>query len=355
MADFAKHAARTAPGRRRLRGALPGICQRLTSCAVILLVAAPVAMGASGPVKSAPVMAGHVAPAGGTSAATERFTQIIVPEASKALLATPPHRIVSINLCADELALRLAKPATLKSVSSLARINIGSNVSELTRDIPDNYGTVEELMALKPDLIVAGRFTTRNTVALLRRLGVNVVDLDVPTSIAGVREQIREAGALFHSQDKTEAVLRDFDARLRAVDAGGAKPSAVVLRTAGFTTGEGSLLDDVLKHAGMTNLVGSGPLAGYEQLPLEFVLEAKPDILILAGDPLAPPSLATGILDHPALKRLKDHTMVVVLPSRLWTCAGPGVADAVALLAGAVAEWRAAKRQARPMAMGNVP
>lgn len=283
------------------------------------------------------------------------FTQIIVPEAGKARLATAPQRIVSINLCADELALRLARPATLTSVSSLARINIGSNVADLARGVAPNHGAVEELMALKPDLVVAGRFTTRNAVALLRRLDVHVVDLDVPTSIAGVREQIREAGALFHARDRAAQVLQQFDERLHAVKPTGVRPTAMVLRPAGFTTGEGSLLDDVLKHAGMTNLVGSGPLAGYEQLPLEFILEARPDILIIAGDPAAPPSLATGILDHPALRALNGRTMVVTLPSRLWTCAGPGVADAVALLAGAAAEWRANSGASGPLAMRSHP
>ncbi|MFC3266656.1 ABC transporter substrate-binding protein, partial [Camelimonas abortus] len=266
-----------------------------------------------------------------------RFTQIHLADGRAP--AQAPRRIVSINMCADELALRLARPGALVSVTPLSRDYMGSNVAELARRVPANRGAAEEIAALEPDLVIAGRYTTRLVKALLRRLGFTVAEFDVPGSIREARDQIREAGALFHNHAAAEAIAARFDRLLAAPAPSGPRPTAIVLRPAGFTSSEGSLLDDMLTRAGMTNLAG-GPLAGYEQLPLEFVLAAQPDILVIAGDPDQPPSMASEILSHPALRRLAERAGVVTLPSRLWTCPGPGVLDAMALLQEAVARWR---------------
>lgn len=311
----------------------PGACKSATLLAASL--AAGLLLG------GAPALAGQVGAAAG-------FSQIHMGEADRAALRAPPNRIVSINMCADELALRLARPGTLISISPLALENIGSNVAALARGVPVNRGATEEIAGLKPDLVAAGRYTTRATVALLRRLGVPVADLDVPNSLAGVRDQIREAGVLFHNEAAAKALTARFDALLAAPLPEGRRPTAVVLRPAGFTSSEGSLLDDMLTRAGMRNLAG-GPLAGYEQLPLEFVLAAAPELLIIAGDPDSPPALASEFLNHPALRSLKGHTRIVVLPSRLWTCPGPGVLDAMTILRDAVADWRASQT------MGDAP
>lgn len=252
-----------------------------------------------------------------------------------------PKRVVSVNMCADELALRLARPGALASVTWLARTAFGSNVSGLARGVPVNHGAVEEVSSYNPDLVLAGKYTTRNTVALLKRLGARVVELDVPVTIDGVRQQIQDAALLLGNAAAGEALVKDFDARMPPVAIAAARPTAIVLRAAGFTTGAGTLIDDILRRAGMTNLAAERPLSGDPQPPLELVVNAQPDVLIINSDEAAPASLAHEVLEHPALQRLRSGTLVIALPTRLWTCAGPGVAEAVALLASAAAAWRA--------------
>ena len=64
----------------------------------------------------------------------------------------------------------------------------------------------------------------------------------------------------------------------------------------------------------------------------------RAEILILNETPDGPPSLAHEILHHPVTERLGERLKLVALPSRLWTCAGPSVLDAIELLVRAVDE-----------------
>lgn len=256
------------------------------------------------------------------------------------------QRVVSINMCADELALRLARPGALASVTWLARDARDSNVSNLALNLPVNYGAVEEVSAYQPDLVLAGKYTTRNTVSLLKRLKVPVIELDVPSTMDGVRHQIAEVASLLGSEAAGARLIADFNAHLPGkIDADADRPTAIVLRAAGFMTGKGSLVDDILGHAGIKNLAAEGPLAGYAQPPLEMVVRAQPDLLILNSDDDTPASLAHDVLKHPALGQMGGTTTVVVLPTRLWTCAGPGVAEAVARLARVADDWRTQQRR----------
>src|SRR5258708_1788850 len=79
-----------------------------------------------------------------------------------------PARIVSLNMCADELVLRLAERQNVASVTWLSRDAENSNVAEAAAHVPVNHGLAEEVIPLNPDLVVAGAFTSRTAVVLLR-------------------------------------------------------------------------------------------------------------------------------------------------------------------------------------------
>ena len=94
--------------------------------------------------------------------------------------AVKPTRIVSMNLCVDEQVLRLTEPKNIASVTWLAREN--SNVSQLAAQVPINHGLAEEIIPQNPDLVLAGIYTTRAAVALLKRTSIPLMELDVPKS-----------------------------------------------------------------------------------------------------------------------------------------------------------------------------
>jgi iron complex transport system substrate-binding protein len=249
-----------------------------------------------------------------------------------------PRRIVSLNMCTDELVLRLADVDAIASVTWLSQDPRNANLAEVARSIPANHGLVEQVLALKPDLVVAGAFTTRSTVGLLKRVGAPLREFGVPRNLAEVRAQVLDMARTLGEPERGEALAAAIDSRLARLAARQPREwlKALVLRPNGFTVGRGSLVDEILTRAGFVNLAADLGIDNYGQIALETVALGGADILILNTTPDGPPSLAHEILHHPVLAKLGDRVKRVALPSKLWTCAGPAVIDAIELLLDAV-------------------
>jgi len=248
-----------------------------------------------------------------------------------------PHRIVSLNQCDDELALRLADRDAIASVTWLSQDPRNANLAAAAAGLPANHGFAEEALVYKPDLILAGPFTDPATVALLRRVGAPVAEFPVPETLDGVRREIRDVAAAIGEPRRGEALVADLDRRLAeaSVHAGRPPLRAIILRPNGFTVGPGSLVDEILSLAGMTNLAARLDIGAYQQLPLERLAMLDADVAIVDSEGVAAPALATEALAHPVVAALARRMTVVSLPSRLWTCPGPALADAVRILAAA--------------------
>ncbi|WP_127088971.1 ABC transporter substrate-binding protein [Aquabacter cavernae] len=256
------------------------------------------------------------------------------------LLACAPaqagERVASLNLCGDELALRLLDKGQVASVTWLARDPRGSNVAALAQDVPVNRGLAEEVAAVKPDLVLTGAFTTRTTSAMLHRLGVPILELSVPATLAEAYAQIEEVADRLGVPQRGAAMVAQMKQAFADLPPPPARrPTAIVLRPNGFAAGRGSLADEILSAAGFDNLAARLSPDRMGQLTLEDVVAADPDMLVINASPDSPPSLADELLRHPALAHFAQEGRVVALPPRLWACAGPELAEAARLLAAA--------------------
>lgn len=253
-----------------------------------------------------------------------------------------PARIVSLNLCADELVLRLADLRNVASVTWLARDPRNANVADLAARVPVNHGLAEEIVPMRPDLVIAGTYTTRTAVTLLRRVGVPLTEIDVPHSFADVRRQISEVAGLVGEPERGERLIAEIDTRLASLPPAPQTnlPRAIVLNPNGVTVGPGTLADEIITRAGLTNLAARLAIDNYGQLPVETVVASAVDVLIVSASRDGPPALATEILRHPVLTRLSERTRVVVLPGRLWNCGGPAMVEAIERLMRIAGEVR---------------
>ena len=247
-----------------------------------------------------------------------------------------PERIASLNLCTDQLALMLVEPARIATVTFLAPDPATSYMAEAAAGIPINHGRLEQILPLKPDLVLAGRFTTHFTKTLLRKLGYSVFEADIPDTFDGIRDQVRQVAALLGETDKGEALLVRMDAQLtHAAEISGPPPLAALYGPRGYTQGRGTLENSVLEAAGYRNLAAEMGLSGSRVLPLEILLRQAPRYLIFNARVDNAPSLAMAVLDHPALTRAFAGTASIRIPPRFWYCPGPMLGDAVRFLAEA--------------------
>ena len=135
-------------------------------------------------------------------------------------------------------------------------------------DVPVNHGLAEEIIPFAPDLVVAGIYTTRTTVALLKRFGLPVLELDVPQSLPAIVAQIRTVAHALGHPERGEAMVTAMMADLTALGPipAGPWPVAVVYHPNGFTGGRGSLIDDLLTRAGLRNLAAELALTHWPAL-----------------------------------------------------------------------------------------
>ena len=250
--------------------------------------------------------------------------------------AGPPARVVTVNLCLDQIALRVAAPGQLVGVSYLATDPRLSVLAEQARQLPIVRATAESILELRPDLVIVGRDQLGRVKDLLRRAGVPLLELPWAGSLAESESLIAEIGRALGREPEAKALVDDMRAQRLALPAPGHPVGvAAVLGANRTTAGKGSLMDELLTLGGWRNLAGEMGIRPYGRLSLEAVLAGQPDLLVLDGNANDNPARATDFIDHHALKALAGRARLASVPMRYSICAGPDNVEVLRRLAEA--------------------
>ena len=248
--------------------------------------------------------------------------------------AEAPQRVVSINLCTDQLAMMLAAPGQLISVSHLAFDPLSSSMVEEAAAYLANRGGAEQVFLMHPDLVLAGSYTSRATLDLLRGLGVRVVQVPIVDSISGVTEGIRLVGAAMGREAVAERLALAFEADVAALSRPERSATAAMYYPNGYTSGAGTLSNEVLERAGFRNIGAEAGLTGGGTLPLERLVMAAPE-MIVTSTPYPGASRSEEILQHPALSALTQVAGGARVNDADWVCGTPHVLRAIQQMAQA--------------------
>lgn len=272
------------------------------------------------------------------AAAGTSFLTASLLAAASSLAADAPKRVMSLNVCTDQLAMLMAAPGQLVSVSELAADPGLSYYHEMAAGFAKNRGLAEEVFLAHPDLVVTGTYSLHNTTQLLKHLGFRVEEFAYTQTIDTIPAEIRRMGGLLGREATGEAVAAKFESALAKVEAGaacGEAPTAIAYDQNGISMGAGTLIDSAMKAAGLRNLAAELGYSGVTPFPLELLVEHKPRIIVLS-EPLADkPALADQITTHPAIRALGQTSLRVTLPRGSASCGGPFIIAAVEALASA--------------------
>ncbi len=260
--------------------------------------------------------------------------------------AAKPGRIVSLDVCTDQLLIDLVEQDRIAAVTHLAADPLVSAVWDKAKGLTGTRGGAEDVLRHRPDLVLAGPYGVAPTVSLLRRLGAKVVVVPMAVDLDGVRAAVRTVAAAVGEQARGEAMIAELDRRLTAVASAkrGPQLAALVYQVGGVVSVNGSLADAALTAAGLRNKAAEYRLTRTGQVPLELLAAAPPDLLVLTSAPDEYRTVASDILRHPVLQRLRRQRPSVEIPWRLWLCGTPHIADAVVRLAEARAAIEARRQ-----------
>ncbi len=241
-------------------------------------------------------------------------------------ISSPPAKILSLDLCSDWL---LAKYADRSQVVALSPLLKQYPVEWIGDEWPVHDGSLEQILQLKPDLILSGEFNALILRQRLIALKMAVEVLPLPRTLPDVVEYERRFLSLIGlpaaqaSQPPEATPLSGSAARL------------LLLGANGIGTGQQTLENSVIQRAGWRNYLESD---GYQSLDLEQLVTDPPDAVMWSAP--KSPALANQFAKHPALHHAIPEKRWLSSSYWQWQCPGPWTWELIEQLREQRSQWR---------------
>lgn len=238
--------------------------------------------------------------------------------------AAAPRRIVSMNPCVDAILRDVAAPGQIAGISHYSRDPRATSVPlDWAARYPVNHDTAEEVLALRPDLVIASSHTAPATRHAIERAGAPLLLIGVPNSLNEVRGQVRAIGDAAEQPARARRLIAAIDAAEQAARTDRRPVPALLRQGWGLTPGRGTLIDSMMRASGFRNASADYGLKQWDILSLERLASDPPAVLLTdARD--EPRALA-----HPIFRRLGARIALRDFPDRLLRCGGPTVIAAL--------------------------
>jgi iron complex transport system substrate-binding protein len=218
-----------------------------------------------------------------------------------------PRRIVSLDLCTDWM---LARHVARERVAALSPMQRRYLAPWMPRDWPLHDGALESIVRLRPDLVIVGEYVALSLREQLKYLGIEVVILPLPRTLAEAREyELRFLALLELPARRASAIPPAHPASRKRL---------LLLGANGIGTGRDTFEDALLTRAGWQNYLTD---RGYVRLDLEKIVRDPPDAVLRASP--SGPALANAFSEHPAWRALIPPPRQLATDYWRWQCPGP--------------------------------
>ena len=237
-----------------------------------------------------------------------------MPASALLLGASAAARIASLNLCTDEYALLLAKPQQLVSVSYLSQDPLESPLWRSARRYRGNRGSLEDVLTLRPTLVLTMGGGGRATRLLAARLDIQALDLPYANSLDDIERNLRTVAAALGDSGRAKSWIAEIEKLRRTAPAKAS--DAIWVSGRGDSLAAGSLGDQWLRLAGFRQRALSGGRVTFETL-----LTNPPKVLMKSNYRDGEMSSGVQWLNHPIVRHASARQ--IVTDGRRWTCMGP--------------------------------
>ena len=236
---------------------------------------------------------------------------------------------MALDQCADQYVLALAPDATL-ALSPRAD-DADAWLREQAAGHVRVRPTLEAAVGFRPDIVVRYWGGEPRLLTALERRGTRVVTIEDATDLEGIRANIRTVAAALDAPARGDALIADMDRKLTQRTRVSTPRPAVYLTAGGFTAGPGTLIDAVMRAAGLRNLTIQ---PGYGPYSVERIALVPPARFVLGFfDQMRADWRGAG--RHPVVRHAMGHQPVTQMPAAALTCPAWFAADAVAQLSAA--------------------
>jgi iron complex transport system substrate-binding protein len=237
------------------------------------------------------------------------------------------ERIVSLDYCADQMVLGLVGRERVAAVSHEA-----SNDPLFAARLADGIARVrpdaEAILAQHPTLVVRSYAGGARLDAALQRAGVRVFTLPYANSIAYVRNAIMQSGDALDAQTAAALRVQQLDRDLASGRGHGG--TALYTTPGSYTSGPGTLIDDLITLAGHSN---AEQRPGWHRLDVEHLVTQPPRLIIRAfGESGAHQTDRWSSSDHRALRAAFRQSEDVNIPGSWVACGNWRIGHAVVRL-----------------------
>ena len=246
-----------------------------------------------------------------------------------------PTRIVSLDYCADQYVLKFADADQILALSPDA-VKEFSYMREFARGIPSVRPIAEDVLVLKPDLVVRSYGGGPNVAQLFERAGIPVLQMGWVVSLDGDEDGtiptiMKNMAAGMGWPERGDDAVLEYKSRLNAVRGRKVDKTALYVTPAGATSGPGSLVHEIFVAAGLENFEAQ---PGWRSLPLERLAYESPDLVAAAFfESFAHSTDQWSPSRHPVAQTQLETRERVELSGAWTACGGWFVADAVEALA----------------------
>lgn len=249
--------------------------------------------------------------------------------------ASRPMRIVSLDYCADQYVLKFADREQILAISPDAVKNFSYMRNEAI-GIPTVRPVAEDVLILKPDLVVRAYGGGPNAEAFFERAGVPVLTVGWTSNVdseevGSIPSLIQHMASGLGQSEKGHEVISEFRKRLAQIAKRADGETALYMTPAGVTTGPGAMIHEMLLAAGYENFQEK---PGWRPIPLERLAYDQPDVIAAAFfEQLTNHPDAWSPMNHPIAKRQMQEQTLVPLQGAWTACGGWFILDAIEALA----------------------